>query len=78
MRIEKLKCDGCGKEYELNTTSLTIRLINNDDPKVVSKFSLSADTVKVSIPRQSSLDFCNLTCFQAYIDKIKSESQIEI
>lgn len=77
MKIEKLKCDGCGAEYELTEANqLTIRILNNETEKGVSKISLKTDTTTKAIDRDSSLDFCNIACFQLYITNITKEPDI--
>ena len=65
MKIEKLKCDGCSKEYPLDTDQLTVRIVGNEDGKVSSRFIVDGVTIGT---KGKSLDFCNLTCLQAYID----------
>lgn len=68
MKIEKLMCDGCGKEYALTTKELTIRIIGDEDGKKSSKLKVDGKDIGI---RGISLDFCNITCLQAYIDKQK-------
>lgn len=74
MRFEKLQCDGCKKEYFLGTTELTIRIVNKvvAEKRAANSLTLVADSVQASIPLNNSLDFCNATCFQTYLNVLKT------
>jgi hypothetical protein len=66
IRIEKIKCDGCGKEYNEGDPGITIRIQANEKART----TVALESVKVGV--SGSLDFCNVTCFQAYITKQNS------
>jgi len=74
MKIEKLQCDGCKKEYPLSTKELTIRIVNDviAEKRAANSLTVITDSTKSSIPLGNSLDFCNATCFQAYLTALKT------
>lgn len=66
IKIEKIKCDGCGKEYDIGDPKITLRVLSAID----SRTKIKIENIDVGISKDSSLDFCDITCFQAYITKM--------
>lgn len=73
MKIEKLRCDNCGKEYAIDSKELEIRIIGSDEQRSSSQLIVDGTTLSV---KNRSFDFCNLACFQAYVEKQTQEPTI--
>jgi hypothetical protein len=72
MRIEKMQCDGCKKEYPLGTTAFKIRFINSNTDKRLISPTFESESAKQSIPLDNSLDFCDVPCLQLYLEELKT------
>jgi hypothetical protein len=71
MKIEKYKCDGCGKEYA-TAGELTLRIYGSTVQKD-NIIKLKTDGTEIAIKGDKSLDFCDSNCFELYLTNKKLE-----